>query len=528
MLHSPLQKLDSQVWETLTGYLGKRQICILLATGSHVVQPCLAAVRQLQIEIVPKRAYSILLMRLLRLNLKHLTVSGSESISGHWLSIASSKLTVLSFRKIQLPCTLHIPPTLTSLELGHVKLFESIDFLNIGEARLVHFGVESISAATYIDSKQCGEYLFRTAILPFADSIESLNLGICPCETKEFDLQSFEGLRTLSAHVSWIKNVLFPPTITYLDCHSQDPVDQQFFDAIATFGTNLTHLNLDECEHVPLVDVHSLQNLRSLWVDRTKLIDCHPTQSLSVKSSSVKDIRSAKMHNIRLSQNKLMLESGQLPLPSILTVLNWRSLKRLGILYEDLHVPLTPVDYGCLKNAVNLEHVGIQNDFLAAFHARGGLDFFRNVSDLDDLTWTMSLAVANRISTSTVQLAIHIRHISLRVLSLDDPWNCKPSSCFAFDWIAHKPNVLKLNNFAVCDRMFEMASSATSEFEFGCHDSFTCQHCRLSDFAPSPHLKSLYISFSAAKFPKMSQLSPSLCNHVKFGLHMIHYERSKS
>ena len=526
MLQSPLRHIDSQAWECITQYLSVKHACKLFATGSRFTRSCLAFVRRATITKDSAISNFVILVRLLRLNLTQLHASNNRLLKGLLVSVATSKLATLSFSEVSSKRALYAPPTLTSLYLGFVTVSCSTDYLHLGDAQLVHFGFDDMDVSQGQDKKSALDYLIGKAVLPFTNSIESLHLGCKYTDTVTQKFLPFIGLASLSVHPTWIKKASFPSTLTRLKyCNTMRVTNVPNMDA---FGNHLVWLDLNHCGSLPSLNLRALKNLQHLKLYSCKLLECEPTQMLHIVATSLEDVQSSKLNHVKLSQKEMRLESGILHCTRILQILDWKSVQKICFLY-DARQPNQKhnVDYGCIKMATNLTAMRIQCDVLATFEARGGLDFFRNVVDLKDLSWSMSSLVAQSISASRDRLSITVEDLIL-IRTNREPIDesSEKCLCIGFDWLLRTPAHIKLQGFAVGGELSRLCSLLTSPILVDYDDAFVCEHCQFLNFEPSPHLKSRCIYFYNDCMPKMQQLPPSLAQHVLLSASSIIYSNT--
>ena len=539
MLSSPLKILDSQAWDGVTKYLDADDICRLRETGEKsVVASCLASVRSLR--LLSGRtdvANHWLLSSTISLNLKSLDFASAGDVQRLASMLPSSRLTSIKLDFFDARVVLSLPPTLTSLDLGHVTMMETTQFLVLGDAKLVHFGYETICTQTRGATRRCIHYIFETAILPFSATLESLDIipyrDMPSLASSPFDLHSFTNLTTLTADCDWFtgKNILFPPTITNLTCRGVF-TDTTINDIVAALGRNLHSLHIhDHHDHdTDSLNVSDLDRLERLTIPRSiTALECAPKCPLTLVSSDLENLVIHGKERVSIHIPQLTLHYGRLPAESIMSRLQWNSVTNIIFEYPNSDIVFATPDYGCLKLAVNVRYVRIQNDSVDSFIERGGFNFFGNFPDLQMLSWTMSPDLLRHICSQDEKLPIYCKGLHLSLCPPNGAPNLLSQSipCTNLSWLSRMPKRLEFCDMPFCGHLISLCNTTTSKLSIQCVYARPCDACQPVAFTPSSNLKSFCVKFDvmASSYKLLDPIQEIFAKYFDYLQWAIKYKR---
>ena len=505
MSTSPLYRFDVQIWERLIVYIDKCVLLRLLGIGDrHIMQKCAGAIRRLDYVDIVEFSGSLLLDHfspcspppmettngyfdlrcgdswtdagqelghqglqslLLELALSaNLECLGLDCLSMSTLAspmdttllnlLPRSNLTILQLEHWVVRQRLHLPSTLTCLQIAVLRWDSTFDAqFVIGDAKLRSLLLGRMSSRT-LDSDAVLEATFDCLVNAHVNTLEYLNWGLS--YTFAFHLHRHLALRHLAVTSDCLVALLHlgvPPRVTHLSLHpsvSSTYVDPKIF---ALFE-HLEVLNLSELAttYPYILDISKSPGIRVLkLVDQASAVECAPVQDLCiVASSALERIYNTGIGKVTLSCDEFIMDhDADL---SLMALLDWQTIQSLTLDY--LQGP-TNLDYGPLKQAINVSQLDIWHDNLYHFRLRSEVSFMACFANLCMLSWKLDAD----LYTSLDDLGFVLPPtISVLKMSLTN----RPT---AFDgnmkWLRHVPKLLNLQGVPLVPKIVSMCNSAT-------------------------------------------------------------------
>lgn len=465
--------------------------------------------------------------------------------------IMTSHLLELAVYSLSTQWQMALPPTLTKLLIGdiyHDATTNPSKFLQLGDAKLVHFGFRGIVYDPMFDCS--GD--------EYSDGADAM-------------LASLEHDYAID---KLINNVIVQPsayTLTRLDWPQEDTIplklskmthllDLQMHSCQVTqhadqfeASPNLESLNLSgELEihnSVVMCDIANLLpstmtflNLKNVYTHNEWRLDISMYPHLQVLriNVSISDICCAPANQLTIcsftSPVRLQnLGTGMLRLDcqtieitdagidgGVLNAMCWESLHSLVLLCTpEPYKNVTSQMWSSLARATNIVSISIERDVLDFFVARGGNDFFLPFKKLTSLDWSMDQNLCISLNDTKFVVPSTVQSLVIDIVDATFPSIFDKDSRL-LDCLSHTPDFLSLDGFPLSNKILDICNTATSplEFMFNWYSGMIPNEegvdlRSISQFAPSSNLVSANFDFGSLRYPKTLKL----LHHI-FGSHL--------
>lgn len=502
---SPLHTFDNQLWEQLLHYLDIQDLCQLVRVGNNKVSAgCIRAARELTIscETVECLILSHALVQNLRSLVIHVPCHGTVSYKNYphvfeMISIGHlTELTVEGSNTALLHFTL--PPTLKKLamNLTGTDTFES---LSLGEAKLSHLHVEN----SFIQNASHCQSLVDCLVTPSSPTLQHLVILFHKSVTLDLSNHAHLSFVSLDLNVFIPPNHFVPPPSAAKAVLRGDSVAEATIQrAIAVFGPSLVDVTLNILlDDLPKLDISAFDHIESLTILLGAVpVVCAPAKHLRIVCENQPHyIINDGQGTVSIESSHLILIGGNFPDDSVLNNLDWSRVKLIDLHYlvgaPDTH----PVDYSCLRRAVNLQKLILYGDTMYNFAARNGPHFLELFPKLVDLDWEMDLELFQSLTPSGMVLPTSVTHLKIEMFGQNDMQDC--DAVHMLDWIRHVPKRLWLSQLPFVSKMISMCNDATSvlDFNYVSYRGIVGSNAFWTDdvptFAPSRHVKSASFRF---------------------------------
>lgn len=518
---SPLYAFDDQLWEQLSSFLPRQDFCQLVLTGDkRTLAKCIAATRSLTISCKTVECF-ILSRALMNSNLKSLMVTpegnkvvyrGGSKLGSvrvvpadsttagknypHVLKmISASCLTQLIFIGRNNPhIQLTLPSTLQKLVIRSIY-DQSFKSFSLGGAKLVHLHLEQ-SRWSRVSEVYC-KLLADQLIVPSVATLEHLTFRLP--EPVHLDLSGHLLLTCVSVNI----NCLFMPTpfipppaakkLVLVGVFTDNTIDIQ--RPLSTFGSTLVDITLEmQVVGLEILDISSLGHIESLNMSTCAIpLVCAPNRLLCITCSRQSfHVKNKGPGTLRIQTTCLVLRGGSLPPKFVLDSLDWPLINHIELDYSEDHILHPNVDYGPLRQAINITSMAIvSGDTLVSFAARDGPRFLQMFPKLAKLEWEMNMSLCASLTSSGFVLPASVQNLS--IYTFDHGVASERQLLHLLDWLKHIPQRLELNSFPFIPRLISLCNDATTPFRLiYCSNDDMNSAIWTGDgvpiFLPSPHV----------------------------------------
>lgn len=527
--YSPLHVLDSQLWEHLLPYIKKKGLHrLILAGDKKTLSGCFRSIKSLQMSY--KTRNCVLLSLAVQFNLRSLSIVSSQGVPKQNLArtvpmIAGSNLIKLELNSVDCgDLHLTLPATVKNVVIICVSQKALQSFVTLGEAKLSHLHLEHKSLGyrtSYIAS------FVNNLVTPSAETLECLTFlfpVIVPLNLSNHLLLSNLSLQNYHLRMPFI--VAPPPAAKGLVLMSMSCTASDIKNTISTFGCSLTMVKIDvphiTSETLNIAGFGNIEVLEFTHDQRPMIITCAPNHQLRIICAcQPTHVYNNGPGSVLIESKKLVLFGGVPPSLFVLNHLDWSGVQSIDLDYLDLNASQDDqiaqnVDYGFLRQAVNVRSLYIKNDSLQSFAARDGPRFLQIFCKLATLNWQMDFEVCLNLTCSGFVLPTTV--MRLRLEALTTAATSDNELIHLLDWVRHTPRHLSFVNLPLVPKMIVVCNDATSPLRFDFISTCGIQICNIWThapvFAPSTHVS--HATFNIFDYP--TEIKTKVVQNV-FGSH---------
>lgn len=555
---SPLYRFDVQIWENLIVYIDSFSLLQLLNTGDErIMRDYVRTIRRLEFVTVPfysalqldrcstappvkningyydmtsdrdpskkpkkqnhsQTTLSRLLECTMSANLQCLRLdSFSADISSSTdmtllCKLPTSQLLILQLKYWAVGHPLHLPDTLTCLQIDTLWWNRDIDNFVAGGPKICSLALRKVSCAQSLDTDVVLDATFKNLVQPFARTLKYLNWALH--DNYALDLHNHTALSHLAVTPICLENLVqfgVPPSLkSILPLYGSSFGPAPGVQTLAHF-TRLKLLNLSQLKLTlyPQLDISQSPSIKLLTLsNHLSFVKCAPTKKLQIVTPRCpKQINNDGPGIVIISCDVYCVED-QLDL-LLIPMLDWQSLDTL-ILNFDQTVLSASLDYEPFKLAKNISRLNLFRDNVDRFGTRDGVSFLTHFPKLSALSWSLDANLFISLEALGFLLPDNIQSLTMRLTS-------RPTVCSNMGWLQHTPRNVTFEGIPLVPRIVDMCNNATTPFNLHLECSIEQVNWRdIPIFQPSTSVQSAKFRFSDiartspdifCKFPATSQ-----------------------